>query len=179
MKLNLGSGNNPKEGFINIDRVKTDKVDLVFDLNDFPYPFKDNSVDEIYCRHFLEHLNDFDTALREFHRILKKEGTLEIIVPDFSSANAFVPEHKVFFNYNSFNPFSVNIDDINAKEKLFFMVERRIVFPHEFFKGLAKLFMRLLYVFPIMVYNYRPSGYMIYLSHLFPASELYFKLKKV
>lgn len=49
-----------------------------------PLPFPHNSVDHIFCSHFLEHLykNDALDVLKGFHRILKKDGTLRIVVPD-------------------------------------------------------------------------------------------------
>jgi predicted SAM-dependent methyltransferase len=41
-------------------------------------------VDHIFCSHFLEHLyrNDALDVLKGFHGILKKDGTLRIVVPD-------------------------------------------------------------------------------------------------
>lgn len=49
-----------------------------------PLPFSDSSVDHIYCSHFLEHLYQDEAieTLNDFFRILKKNGTLHIIVPD-------------------------------------------------------------------------------------------------
>lgn len=47
-------------------------------------PFRDGSVDHILCSHFLEHLHLEETrqVLRDFHRVLRSGGTLDIIVPD-------------------------------------------------------------------------------------------------
>ena len=48
-------------------------------------PFPDSSVDHILCSHFLEHVypDELTVVLREFRRVLKKQATLHIIVPDF------------------------------------------------------------------------------------------------
>lgn len=86
VKLNLGCSTKKREGFINIDINQYVKPDLVLDLNLLPYPFNADSVDYIYSAQFIEHLEihliDF---LREAYRILKPEGTLEIILPNMFS----------------------------------------------------------------------------------------------
>ena len=48
--------------------------------------FTDNSVDHILCSHFLEHIfpQEAKTVLNDFYRVLKKGGTLHIIVPDIN-----------------------------------------------------------------------------------------------
>ncbi|MCK5416135.1 class I SAM-dependent methyltransferase [Candidatus Parcubacteria bacterium] len=83
-KLNLGSGEDRKEGYINIDWNKISNPDIVHDLNKFPYPFEDNSFDLIEATHIIEHLDRPFEIMREMHRILKKGGRLKIKVPHFS-----------------------------------------------------------------------------------------------
>jgi len=178
-KLNLGCGYDVRKGYINIDNIKNKGVDMVFNLNKYPYPFKNNSIDEIYCCHILEHLNDFDKTIKEFHRILKKDGMIIIIVPDFSSCNAYVPVHKTFFNLNSFNLYCSNIHDRSIKQPLFKMIEKKLLFPFEHMKGWKKFIVMLYYLMPLMVYDANKNIYMIFLSRIFPASETYFKLKAV
>lgn len=43
-----------------------------------------NSVEAVYCSHTLEHLSleDFRTALRETHRILRQGGVFRFVLPD-------------------------------------------------------------------------------------------------
>lgn len=84
MKLNLGSHNKVIEGYLNVDALKLDNVDIVHDLTIFPYPFEDNSVDEILMTEFLEHIGFRYTegVLKECFRILKEGGSLKIQVPD-------------------------------------------------------------------------------------------------
>ena len=60
-------------------------VDFVGDCSDLS-AFDDQSVDEIYASHVMEHLGyrePLRKALREFHRVLKRGGTAKIGVPDF------------------------------------------------------------------------------------------------
>lgn len=105
MKINFGCGEDYKEGWVNVDKCKV-KADLIYDLDVFPYPFKDSSADYILCRSVLEHLKDYISALKEMHRILKSGGMIEIFVPHFSCANAFAdPTHKHFFAYKTFDYF--------------------------------------------------------------------------
>lgn len=82
LKLNLGCGPNPKQGWVNIDL--TDRADLRLDLRE-PLPFGDGSVSFIYTEHFFEHLefpNEAEALLREAARVLAPGGTLSIAVPD-------------------------------------------------------------------------------------------------
>ena len=81
-KLEVGSGNKPKEGYLHFDVRANVKADVVGDARKLP--FKDEEFTEVYSRFFLEHLlrKDALVALSEMNRVLKKNGTLEIIVPN-------------------------------------------------------------------------------------------------
>jgi len=57
-KLNIGCGNKKLKGWINLDFSKEVNLDIVHDLNKYPYPFKDNEIDEIYVDNVLECLNE-------------------------------------------------------------------------------------------------------------------------
>ena len=85
MKLNLGCGNKIKDGYINVDKFDLYNVDLKHDLEKFPYPFEDNSVEEILLSHVLEHIGQepdiFIKILKEFYRVCKNESIIHIYVP--------------------------------------------------------------------------------------------------
>lgn len=51
----------------------------VIDMHNIP--FTNNKFDVIYASHVLEHAHDPITVIYEFHRILKSEGILIIVVP--------------------------------------------------------------------------------------------------
>lgn len=102
-KLNIGCGRDIKKDYINLDVLKLKGVDVVHDLNKFPYPFKDNEFDEIECKAVLEHVEDVSKTMNEIYRILKKGGIVNIEVPHFTSTNMYNdPTHKNFFSINSF-----------------------------------------------------------------------------
>ncbi|MDA1136871.1 MAG: methyltransferase domain-containing protein [Proteobacteria bacterium] len=97
MKINLGCGSTPLEGYTNID------IDTLKDLRErypnrkfpdniiiknwdiFNLPIKDNSVDEIRSDCLFEHLNfkEEKKAFYEVKRVLKKGGVFHLLVPDF------------------------------------------------------------------------------------------------
>lgn len=97
MKLNLGSGRRVLEGYVNVDIVQLEGVDQVVDLFQFPWPWEDGSVDEIYSRHFFEHVPG---KLRmkfmdECYRVLAPEGKMTFIVPYYASVWAIQdPTHE-------------------------------------------------------------------------------------
>jgi SAM-dependent methyltransferase len=114
-KVDLACGQNKKEGFIGIDGVKTDNVDIVHNLMEFPWPFEDNSIWEMYCSHFVEHipiqLQDGSYGLNRFmeevYRCLMPGGQITIIAPYYTSIRAWQdPTHcraitDVTFDYYS------------------------------------------------------------------------------
>jgi len=85
MNLNLGCGNKILEGYTNVDKYDYYNCDVVHDLETFPYPFEDNSVDSILLCHVLEHIGQdpkiFNNILTELYRICKPEALINIIVP--------------------------------------------------------------------------------------------------
>lgn len=96
--LDLGCGNIKKPGMIGIDIVNTSATDIVADIEK-GLPFvPDQSVDEIYSSHFMEHLEDINPLLADVHRILKPDGFYEFTVPHFSNPYFYSdPTHKRFF----------------------------------------------------------------------------------
>lgn len=84
MQLIVGCGPNwPKRpGDVFLDCRPFAGVDVVHDLNITPWPFKDNSMDEVSAIHVVEHLNSLLDFMNESWRILKKGGALYIETPE-------------------------------------------------------------------------------------------------
>ena len=96
MKLDLGCGNNKKEGFIGVDTIKFDKVDIVADLRQ-KWQWEDNSVEEVHASHFVEHLDQMERChfANELYRVLIPGGKATIIVPHWASCRAYGdPTHR-------------------------------------------------------------------------------------
>jgi SAM-dependent methyltransferase len=83
-KLNLGSGQFPKAGFINVDYYSISAPDITHDLNQIPYPFEDNYFELVEADHLLEHLSDPFRVMGELHRICVSGALIHIRVPHFS-----------------------------------------------------------------------------------------------
>lgn len=96
MKLNLGCGDKKIAGYINVDICGS--PDQKCDLTQFPWPFADNSVEEVFSEHFLEHVLDYESTILEMHRILKKDGILHFKVPYFKSMAYPWHLHKYAFS---------------------------------------------------------------------------------
>lgn len=86
-KLNIGSHNKKLEGYINLDIQDLENVDVVHDITVAPWPFDEESVDEIKTDECLEHISfrKIDTVLAEAYRVLKTYGKIKIQVPDIEA----------------------------------------------------------------------------------------------
>ncbi len=97
--INVGSGRNWKEfRFIGIDRLNGEKLD-----EKSIFPFKDESINYVYSSHFIEHVVDdvVDNFLNESFRILKKNGVIRIVTPDFEKLHEVLLNNDLDF-YKSF-----------------------------------------------------------------------------
>ena len=82
MKLHIG-GKEIKEGWSILNIQKNDGVDFIGDISDLSQ-FGDNSIDEIYASHVVEHINqkNIKKTLSGIHRVLTTNGKFYISVPD-------------------------------------------------------------------------------------------------
>lgn len=84
MKLNIGSGFKRFDGFLNIDDDVGVNPDFVVCLDDknIKLPFEDNSVDEVYAHHILEHIGTgFIPLMIELYRVCSHGAIIDIRVP--------------------------------------------------------------------------------------------------
>lgn len=101
LKLDIACGKNKKPGFSGVDIW--DGADIVVDLEKFPWPFEDNSVDEVFCSHYIEHTSDLISFVNELYRIMKVGAKAEIIAPYYSSIRAWQdPTHLRAISENTF-----------------------------------------------------------------------------
>lgn len=125
VRLDLACGQAPREGFEGVDLLAPNarKVDLL----KFPWPWADDSVDELHCSHFVEHIDCraveardlvdpnpqmvdryvgvdmFFAFFDEAWRVLKHDGTFKVICPALRSNRAFQdPTHRRFIASETF-----------------------------------------------------------------------------
>lgn len=119
MRLNLGCGSQAEDGWINVDWLEIPGVDVVHNLLLFPYPFEDESANEIKAVDVLEHLPNYTPDnlatgvefVKECHRILKPGGTLIIQVPHADSPNTWTDlTHVRGYTERSMNYFDDRTD---------------------------------------------------------------------
>lgn len=99
LKLNLGSGAQPMPGWCNVDKLAECQPDVQFDLETFPWPWGDNSVDEINMSHVLQQLGQsrdvYLGVIKELYRVARPGATIHLRVPH--------PRHDTFL----WNPLNV------------------------------------------------------------------------
>jgi len=100
---------NPEDIVIGLDLANVPGVDVVHNLDIFPYPFEDNEFDMIVSTGVLEHLTDLAKVMEELCRISKDKGIIKASVPYFSYLGAYQdPTHKRFFTVRTFEYFTEN-----------------------------------------------------------------------
>jgi glycosyltransferase involved in cell wall biosynthesis len=101
MKLNLGCCDSLLDGYVNVDKMPGPGVEVV-DLTQ-PWPWPENSVDQVRAWDIIEHLADKIFTMNELWRVLKPGGIVEIAVPTTDGTGAFQdPTHVSFWNRRSF-----------------------------------------------------------------------------
>ena len=97
--LDLGCGARKTPGATGLDQVQLDGVDIVHDLDSYPYPIQAASYDRVVLRHVAEHVDDVVALMEECHRIVRPGGVVEIHVPHYTSSNSYNdPTHKHHFS---------------------------------------------------------------------------------
>ena len=91
---------------IGVDIRKTKNTDIIADARHLP--FKDSCFDKVFSSHIIEHFSheEIEPILREWIRILKKEGVFELRCPDLRA------RALLYF----FNPSITNVKNIYGKQ---------------------------------------------------------------
>ena len=171
-KLNLGCGKDtlPKEkGWINQDIFQFGNVDIIFDFNKYPWPFKDNQFEEVRIWNCLFLAKDFVRFMKEVYRVAKPNAKIIIQNQFFlSTESANYPYNPTQTNYNSFDIF-LKEGEFNIKEKIEFEItKRKWIFSEN-------RHLSFLNTFP----NIFPKFYGRFLYFIFPSNKLYFELRTI
>lgn len=170
-KLNIGCGKESKIGYINLDIADLDGVDIVHNLNKYPWPFKDNEFDEIYCSHVLQQLDDIIKPLEEIYRIAKNKANVIIKVPIFPGILAMSdPMHRQFYTYMTFNYFEPQNKGLDYYSKAKFKILKREIIFHKALRFLNSI---------VNSSKFIQKFHSVFLSFLIPAIILEIKLQVV
>lgn len=85
IRLDIGCGANKNQGFVGIDMLPLKGVDIVHDLETFPWPLPDECVLTATASHVLEHIQPhkgvFISVMNEIWRVMKPYGQFAFVVP--------------------------------------------------------------------------------------------------
>ena len=159
-RLDIGCGNSKMPDCTYLDVDPQAHPDILHDLNKFPYPIADNSFDEVFAKHIIEHLNDPIKFMAEMTRILKPGGTIFIATPHFSCRVAYSePQHKLFYSYFMFPSITQGLP--------LKVLEQKITFYKSFrWSGIS------------LLANKYPDQYERFWTYIFPAENVTYLARK-
>ncbi|MEK6873868.1 MAG: class I SAM-dependent methyltransferase [Nanoarchaeota archaeon] len=169
-KLHLGCGNDIKSGYINLDIKKLPGVDVVHDLDKYPYPFKDNTFDVVEMHHVLEHLSNPLKVIEEIWRISKPGAKVIISVPHWSHFTAYSDlTHKNYFSSSLFIYYEENNPKYYSDKAKFKIMEKKF----------SATRINQLWINPILnpILNISPLLTELVLCKFLPVSQIIFKLR--
>lgn len=168
-KLNLGCGDDIKKEYINQDIFQFGKIDDVFNFNNYPWKYKDNSFEEIRIKNCIICAEDMPKFMKEIWRISKPDAKIKVLTQFFlSTESANYPYVKCNINYNSFDIF-LKEKEFSKKLNIEFEIKKRKWIYSE--NKYLKIFNFLPNVFP--------KFYGRFLYFILPSNKLYFELKTV
>lgn len=122
--INVGSGDWYYKGWINLDypsewyrKAQKGKKFIPYDMRKDVLPFEDNTVDVIYCSHVIEHIEDeyVQKVFDEWHRVLKKDGTVRIACPDAEFLYQISKRKTQYYNWlHQKHDTSYVLDDVDC-----------------------------------------------------------------
>lgn len=100
LRLNLGSGYDYRQGFVNIDISPELKTDLLHDIRK-KLPFNNSSSDYVLASDIFEHLTfpEQKKLFNECRRVLSPTGTLEVRIPNYDDIIERFSERPDVRNY--------------------------------------------------------------------------------
>jgi cyclopropane fatty-acyl-phospholipid synthase-like methyltransferase len=104
LKLNLGAGSQIEDGWVNHDIIALPGIDVIHDLDSFPWPWEDGEAERIRAFDVFEHVWHPLDFMRECWRVLGDGGVLDLHTVHFQSPNYHRdPDHKRASDHQTFD----------------------------------------------------------------------------
>ncbi|MEQ1877296.1 MAG: methyltransferase domain-containing protein [Bdellovibrionia bacterium] len=170
--LHLGCGRKKEIGAFGVDLVKFPEVDLVHDLDSFPYPMKSDSFEKVLAIDVLEHVGNLVGAVDEIYRVCRDGAEVHITGPYATSMDRHHdPTHKRGFTRLTFDYFiegSEHFQRYGYSKGRFTRVRWGFRMNSPLYPW-RRLAMKLANLFP--------GFYERYFAHLYPMDYVFFVLK--
>jgi SAM-dependent methyltransferase len=97
--LDVGCGAAKFPGSIGLDISADTAADVVHNLDERPYPFDDDSFDQVLMQDVIEHVESPIAVMEELHRICRRGARIQLRTPHYSSVLAYGdPTHRHYFS---------------------------------------------------------------------------------
>jgi len=176
VEAELGCGQEKPDGRLGVDKIETEEVDIVEDLDSKDWNLPDNHFEYVRCKDLFEHLEKPIQFVENLYDILSPDGVAEIRAPHLSSQNWTDPTHRRLTGFQTFqNYFSRDGGYSYYSSAGFEVLENKITF------GKRKAFFYNYFLEYFVNYNdftryiYERS----FLPRVFPAMNVRFKIKKL
>lgn len=104
--LDLGCGRAKDRSAIGID-IDDHGQEIIWDVEKMGIPLPDDSCRLVKAHSIMEHFFNVCFVMRELHRVIKKDGVLDVVVPMAGSNGAFRdPTHRTTWTEETFDYFT-------------------------------------------------------------------------
>ena len=123
IKLDIGCGENKKEGFVGIDIDPHSNADIISSA--LKLPFSNESVDEIHSSHLVEHFSPKEAQkfFDEIYRVLKRGGSANIKVDKNWTKKRLLAKdltHKYRYKAREIRKMVKNFSHKEIKDRIYF-----------------------------------------------------------
>ncbi|HXQ20210.1 MAG TPA: methyltransferase domain-containing protein [Candidatus Acidoferrales bacterium] len=165
--LDVGCGHRKATDSIGIDVRRYPGVDIVHDLEVFPWPLESDRFDLVICSHIIEHIHNVPRFLKEIHRLCTDGADVRIDTPHFSSLDSWTdPSHRQHLALHSFDFFVA--DGYLNNGAVFEVVQATLTFRKALTSRLGAL-----------LFRWSPRRYEQNLAYLLPARDIKVALRAV
>jgi len=124
VKIDIGCGKNKKAGFIGVDIDPDSDADVI--ASALNLPFDDDSIDEVYSSHLVEHFTPEEAHIffNEIYRVLKKGGKIYLKIDrDWTKKRLLKKDitHQYRFSAKEIRQLASKFSKVEVKNRIYFL----------------------------------------------------------